>query len=655
MNSNFLFRECQKLRILLVMSLFFKISYLAAGGIPYVAVVQPTSTVYSDSLIFGYSDNKMALNLGLDIEVGIQGGIQLTEEFSKRLKGNKITEIWFAVGKVPTKQHNYVFISKKLGLVDFDYKQAVERVDSGLNKIILDKPFEISGEELFVGYRLVSSGDIFSMDGREDNELANFIRLTQDENDSTCAWQHQSGGNINIQVVVQGDHLPQNDLAVEGCLTKSYAKTGEPTPIKIWVRNTGAAEIKSIEANAYIDNSLCGEFIADNIDIKRNQIALVNLGDILVDVNGLHDLKVTVSKVNGMDDENESDNSILKKNIVCKKEYSNRKVLLEHFSTMKCVNCPTAHSTIDDALFYREDVIHVIHHSAYGTDPLTIDASNDYTFFYSNGSQTSVYAPGCMLDRTNMSKYGATDGSESTLGPVFFPQRTNFGHLLDESLSRPAYVTVDVKPTYDPTNRKLMVGVSGQVPDEDVNRYVKGDDTRLNIFLIEDSIIGYQAGANNPQRYFHNAAIRQVLTSIWGDSVVFDIGKYKSREYECILPETWNPMQMHVVAFLSNYNPLNPNDCEVLNANAEDIRNVIASGVYDASLKTDASRTVRIEKYCLVLDYEPSSYRIYNLNGELVLEGANCGRRIDLNSLQKGVYVCKIFSSFGIQVVKISI
>lgn len=114
-------------------------------------------------------------------------------------------------------------------------------------------------------------------------------------------------------------------------------------------------------------------------------------------------------------------------------------------------------------------------------------------------------------------------------------------------------------------------------------------------------------------------------------------------------------MQMHVVAFLSNYNPLNPNDCEVLNANAEDIRNVIASGVYDASLKTDASRTVRIEKYCLVLDYEPSSYRIYNLNGELVLEGANCGRRIDLNSLQKGVYVCKIFSSFGIQVVKISI
>ena len=79
-------------------------------------------------------------------------------------------------------------------------------------------------------------------------------------------------------------------------------------------------------------------------------------------------------------------------------------------------------------------------------------------------------------------------------------------------------------------------------------------------------------------------------------AIRFDIGKYKSREYECILPETWNPMQMHVVAFLSNYNPLNPNDCEVLNANAEDIRNVIASGVYDASLKTDASRTVRIEK-----------------------------------------------------------
>ena len=636
-------------------SLLLLLFGLVAGFNPCLARVQSSSADYSDSLIFGYSDNKMAINLGLEIEVGIQGGIKLPENVTTRLKGNRITEVWFASGKAPTRQQNYVFVSRELGLADFDYKQTVEKVDSGWNKVILAKPFEITGEALFVGYRLVSSGEVFSMDGRKDNDLANYIRLTQNEKDSACAWQHQSGGNINIQIVIQGSSLPQNDLAVEGSLIKPYAKTGNPTPVKLWVRNTGAADVKSMGASIYVDSCLAGEYTVDNLSIKRNQMALVTLGDLSISTNGLHDLKVTVSKVNGKDDENALDNSIWKKNIICKKTYTNRKVLLEHFSTMKCVNCPMAHRTIEDDLYYREDVIHVIHHSAFGTDPLTISASNDYTYFYSNGSQTSVYAPGCMLDRTNMSKYGATDGSESTLGPVFFPQRATFRDLVDESLSRPAYVTVNILPAYNPSTRTLSVAISGELPDEDVSRYIKGGDTRLSLFLTEDSIIDYQAGATDPLHYVHNSAIRQVMTATWGDPVTFDAGKYESKEYECILPEAWDPMQMHVVAFLSNYNSTNPNDCEVINANSEDLKDWITNAVSDLRLERSVSSKARLEGRRLILESEPLSYRIYNLNGSLISYGVNCGKIIDLGALSRGVYICKISTPQGIQVIKISI
>ncbi len=609
---------------------------------------------YSDTLIFGYSDNKMSLNLGLGMEVGIQGGIRLPEELMARLKGNRITEIWFAVGKTPTRQENYVFISKELGFTDFDCKQTVEKVDSGWNQVKLEKPFEITGENLYVGFRMVSSGEVFSMDGRADNDLVNFIRLTQKEDDPTCSWQHQSGGNINIYVVVQGSNLPQNDLAIESIMTKPYAKANDEKPVKIWVRNRGAADIHDIEAKVYIDGNLDRQFEVNGLNIGKNQLSLLALGSVAMGTSGLHDLKVVVTKVNGASDDNELDNAQWKENIICKKEYSDRKVLLEHFSTMKCVNCPSAHLTIEDALFYREDVIHVVHHSAYGSDPLTIDASNDFTFFYSNGSQSSVYAPGCMLDRTNMSKYGATDGAESTLGPAFFPQRATFGKLVDESLSRPAYVTVDITPSYDRETRKLTVEVSGGLPGGDADKYLKGSDIRLNIFLTEDSIVGYQAGASHPQHYIHNAAIRQVMTPVWGDRIEFNGAGYKSKEYQCILPDAWMPRQMHIIAFLSHYNPSNPNNCEVFNANIADMSHLTASGIEEL-WHEEESGNVRVVGSNLWLNGASSAYRIYNLNGEQVAGGAGHKGAIDLSGLPKGVYVCKIATRSGINVIKLSI
>ena len=96
------------------------------------------------------------------------------------------------------------------------------------------------------------------------------------------------------------------------------------------------------------------------LDIKSNAVAVVTLKDVVFEHNGVANLDVAVTKVNGEDDENSADNAAMVENVVSKKDYTNRKVLLEHFSTSNCNNCPVAHRNIDNALLYRSDVIHVV-------------------------------------------------------------------------------------------------------------------------------------------------------------------------------------------------------------------------------------------------------------------------------------------------------
>ena len=202
-----------------------------------------------------------------------------------------------------------------------------------------------------------------------------------------------------------------------------------------------------------------------------------------------------------------------------KKDYTNRKVLLEHFSTSNCNNCPVAHRNIDNALLYRNDVIHVVHHAGMGTDFLTIPAHEDYLYFFGE----KVYTPAVMLDRTNMSPYGVGDGagSSSTPGPAFFPVSATLGKVIDQSLSVPAVVTVDINRQYDAATRKLQVVVTGDVTQVDLPEktrsglvdalhILKGIDGIAQVYLTEKDVVrhrlvqqivkAYERAAQPPKR-----------------------------------------------------------------------------------------------------------------------------------------------------------
>lgn len=619
------------------------------SAVPVVENPFEQASEQSEKMRLGYTDGNMGLNLGLGFDIIMEGAIQFPASEMTRLKGNKITSLRLAVGDELSAYEPYIFISNKLEK-PYLYQQTVSGLKTGWNEIRLDQPFEITGEELFIGFKYSSAGTPFSMDGRDKNDLANWIRLTQNEDAQDIVWQHQDGGSLNLQVFVEGPTLPQNDIQIEKVVAKRYGATGRKAPLSLIVRNRAAADVNSLTVTYTFEDQEPVTCQVENLSIASNELARVKVTDMPIDNNGIYNLDVRVDQVNGTDDENPQDNTGLVENIICKKDYANRKVLLEHFSTMKCNNCPTGHKTIDDALYYREDVIHVVHHAGMGKDPFTIPESEAYVYFYNDEMGGGSYAPGAMLDRTNMASYGADDGTNSTPAPVFFPQRTSFGKLVDQRLSSHALVTLDIEKRYDADTRTLTVTVNGDIPSGSVER-LGADNPCLNIFLTEDSLLSDypQAGVEDPAHYYHNNVLRKVLTDVWGDPVTFEGASYKSQEYSCVIPSEWNDRQVNIVAFLANTDKIHSNNCQVFNANelrltADNGSGIIQTQTSDGPLVGIWQNGSELEIYG---DYNRAV--VYSSLGVPVQHITHYQKSIPLAGLSQGVYLIRFETEQGVQ------
>ncbi len=595
----------------------------------------------STEMRIGYAvpDNE-GLNLGMYIHIIYEGAIEYPAEEMTRLAGNNISKIRVKVGNELSVQNNFVFITDDLEGEPL-YKQKVDRFDYGWNEVSLDQPFEIDGRKLFIGFRYESTGEVLSLDGEDDNNKANWIRLSQDAEGAHGVWNHQGGGALNIQAVLEGESLPQNDIRIESHNIRSYAGVRETTPMSIVIRNMGASTVHSIGVTLTVDDETLPMRTIDGLNIKSNDMAVVNIGDLEMTMNNIFDVVVDVTEVNGKADERSEDNSVTVKNIISRKDYTARKVLLEHFSTMQCANCPSGHATIDDALRYRDNVIHVIYHAAYGTDPLTIPAAETYMQLFSNGqSYYSTYAPAAALDRTNMANYGATDGDQGTECPAFFPRRETMGRLIDTRLSSAALITVNIDHTYDPVTRKLTVSVSGNIPNGSVSR-LNANDPRLTVMITEDGVEGYQKGITVPMEgpYIHNHALRGVISGVWGDPMTFDGGDYTSSEYSITVPAAWNPEKLRIVAFVSDYDPIFTSKWQVFNA--EEVEVNATTGI-DAVTSDYNTISLTIENGCIILPENAVSAQIYSIDGTIITDVENCNSLIEISHLAKGIYIISV-------------
>ena len=167
----------------------------------------------------------------------------------QRLKGNRITDIRLAIGDKLKEQENDIFITKNLKEKPI-YTQNVDRLEVGWNEITLNTPFEITGEELFIGFSYIAQGDVTSLDGGTDNNYADWLSIAQSANEER-SWGHQGGGCLNLQAIVKGDNLPQNDASLFSISAKKYAAPGKAFPIDMIIYSTSSFKNRTIKIQFY--------------------------------------------------------------------------------------------------------------------------------------------------------------------------------------------------------------------------------------------------------------------------------------------------------------------------------------------------------------------------------------------------------------------
>lgn len=211
-----------------------------------------------------------------------------------------------------------------------------------------------------------------------------------------------------------------------------------------------------------------------------------------------------------------------------------RKVLVEHFTTMKCPNCPRGNNTLTESVKER-DVVWVAHHVGYYTDELTAEDSNEMLYFGITG------APYAMIDRSvwESGELKVSIGYSNAVAGAKI-----VGGYIDKAAMVPANVGITITKDYNEETRDLTVTVSlernADLPE----------DAHLTVQMVEDGVYaeGSQAGAPNVHR--HNNVYRRSLTNILGDEIAWE-GNTSTTTYTLTVPEEWNDASTRVVAFVN--------------------------------------------------------------------------------------------------------
>lgn len=509
------------------------------------------------TMAYGYCGD-IAHSIGMfGRNVQYQGGMCIDGETTTIYDGCKLSAVMIGTGTAEWRNAK-INLSYSLDEAPF-YQQDITVETKKWNTIQLNTPYTLeAGKAIYIYYTLTAG----------DNARDRWCPVATDEGPAnrkgdlwgyaaageTVKWKHladENYGNICIKAVLQGVSLTRYDLSVDGITTRDFVKPGVPFDATVAVRNLAAETVKELTLTYQIGDA-APQTKTFSTDIANNQTDYFTLEDLVIEKEGDYNMKVTVSNPNGEQDEF-ADNDSRTITLHCSAQLVTRKLLVEQFTTARCVNCPAGHERIEEALGGDNRIIYVAHHAGYGTDKFTLSQSSAYLSLYNS---ENTYAPAIMYDRTCLYGEGASDRGTPVTG-VGSPAEIR--HLADVRLNEPAVVTLDVD--YAIADGKVNVTVNGE-------SLINLSEARLNVYLTESKLISSQVGAENALEYEHNHVLRSVLTSTWGNSIEATDGKFSETLSVDINPE-WVLGNMEVVAFVTHMNFSDPCDCAVYNATSK--------------------------------------------------------------------------------------
>lgn len=441
--------------------------------------------------------------------------------------------------------------------------------------------------------------------------------------------------NVTISIVAP------SEISLDQIKVPSITRGGDPMNISGTVTNHGANNLTSFQVTYTANGQTSSTYTVTGINVPYGSSYFFTHNEPFTPAIGNNTISVTVSMPNNVED-NPADNTLSGSfeaydpagTIV-------RNVLMENFTTAQCPNCPGAHDRIHNALQGIDNVIWVAHHVGYYTDNMTINESNQLLPFYNDGGGT--YAPALMLDRT---LFDAPQWDDCP-GPVFFPSN-DVGEAIDLARTMPSFVELTFSElTYDESTRQVTAKIAGNfLTDRNLA------SPRLSCYIIEDNIMGQQSGASG--QFQHNNVIRASVSNVLGDANIITSttsGSTFEHTYTYTLPASWKYNYCRVVAFVSNYNSSNVNDCQVENSI---VSNYLVPGVGINEASADANILVypnpASEKLVVETNSDIQEISILNTLGQVVYKNNHVDGNqtiIDLASFNTGLYIVNIRDNNG--------
>lgn len=474
--------------------------------------------------------------------------------------------------------------------------EAVEGVKrgNGLTAFVckdLDKVIEgdvltsVSTQDYASGYNKFKFNNSVTIEKDQDLYLGYYITLTPGENLDAVAfddpivmgysgekgnsfialdfyWQSNSSFptavngqpyymNAAIRGIASGDKFPDGDVGLISLSSGNdyYVECNSPATYQAKVRNYSPETVKSMEFSVSVNGKESDNVVLNDLNVPSHEITTIDVPGVKINHEGNLDVKLTVKKVNGVDDSDVADNDMTSSSFAYREggQILRRNVLLEQFTSEGYSEAEFVDESYKEFLADQSNVIWVKHHvktKGGFIDQFVTDFEKKYVSLYGGAS---TFFPAACFDR--MKFLGMQDP-----GPAYFVEsNVAFEAMLGNVNLIPSFAELNVRPKHNEADNTITVKVN---LNTQANVMPGQTDLRLTTWLVEDGIVSTeQKGVSG--EYIQDGVIRAVLSEdVWGDKV--DISSYSaSKEYSIAVDPKWNLANMRVVSFLSNYDPSN--------------------------------------------------------------------------------------------------
>ena len=357
--------------------------------------------------------------------------------------------------------------------------------------------------------------------------------------------------NAAIRGIASGDKFPDGDVGLISLSSGNdyYVECNSPATYQAKVRNYSPETVKSMEFSVSVNGKESDNVVLNDLNVPSHEITTIDVPGVKINHEGNLDVKLTVKKVNGVDDSDVADNEMTSSSFAYREggQILRRNVLLEQFTSEGYSEAEFVDESYKEFLADQSNVIWVKHHvktKGGFIDQFVTDFEKKYVSLYGGAS---TFFPAACFDR--MKFLGMQDP-----GPAYFVEsNVAFEAMLGNVNMIPSFAELNVRPKHNEADNTITVKVN---LNTQANVMPGQTDLRLTTWLVEDGIVSTeQKGVSG--EYIQDGVIRAVLSEdVWGDKV--DISSYSaSKEYSIAVDPKWNLANMRVVSFLSNYDPSN--------------------------------------------------------------------------------------------------